>query len=474
MKIFLLECLANMIKIFLVYKILSYFGIILGIPLTYIIFTTYHFLMKKLLNLEYLSFDKSLIGYCSRDQYNINLIMVFKGNFNPDEIKKAIEERLINQIPKLHSRVVYKFFNYYWKEFPPNEAIKQIFFTSLKSKDEIENYLEKHLNFRINTLETFPFEIRIIEFNEKTDSISGAIHFKFDHILSDGLGLLSLCFCLCDDYSPEIYPKILRVKYTYSFIREILDTILFPLFSLYALFIVLTSSNERTEYKPMYNYHHYGISRFQMSKWYPLNSMKKLRAKYSVSFNTCVVGILLKAHKELLENIHFLNVIIPCGHTTLPLTVKDVKLKNLAQGFMMCLPCIDNFNELTKLHKIINTHIFNTTITSIPIIAFRMMSEFLPAKILNFIGNNIIFKSDILISNIPGPESKLKVCGCEMIDCYPVVSPGRMKAFFTISSFNGYFRYIAAFDKSVKYNLKDLMFVINKIMNDINDINILE
>ena len=474
MKIFLLECLANMIKIFLVYKILSYFGIILGIPLTYIIFTTYHFLIKKLLNLEYLSFDKSLIGYCSRDQYNINLIMVFKGNFNPDEIKKEIEERLINQIPKLHSRVVYKFFNYYWKEFPPNEAIKQIFFTSLKSKDEIENYLEKHLNFRINTLETFPFEIRIIEFNEKTDSISGAIHFKFDHILSDGLGLLSLCFCLCDDYSPEIYPKILRVKYTYSFIREILDTILFPLFSLYALFIVLTSSNERTEYKPMYNYHHYGISRFQMSKWYPLNSIKKLRAKYSVSFNTCVVGILLKAHKELLENIHFLNVIIPCGHTTLPLTVKDVKLKNLAQGFMMCLPCIDNFNELTKLHKIINTHIFNTTITSIPIFAFRMMSEFLPAKILNFIGNNIIFKSDILISNIPGPESKLKVCGCEMIDCYPVVSPGRMKAFFTISSFNGYFRYIAAFDKSVKYNLKDLMFVINKIMNDINDINILE
>ena len=286
--------------------------------------------------------------------------------------------------------------------------------------------------------------------------------------------MLSLCFCLCDDYSPEIYPKILRVKYTYSFIREILDTILFPLFSLYALFIVLTSSNERTEYKPMYNYHHYGISRFQMSKWYPLNSMKKLRTKYSVSFNTCVVGILLKAHKELLENIHFLNVIIPCGHTTLPLTVKDVKLKNLAQGFMMCLPCIDNFNELTKLHKIINTHIFNTTITSIPIFAFRMMSEFLPAKILNFIGNNIIFKSDILISNIPGPESKLKVCGCEMIDCYPVVSPGRMKAFFTISSFNGYFRYIAAFDKSVKYNLKDFMVIINKIMNEVNDIKILE
>jgi hypothetical protein len=103
-----------------------------------------------------------------------------------------------------------------------------------------------------------------------------------------------------------------------------------------------------------------------------------------------------------------------------------------------------------------------------------MLSEFLPVKILNFIGNNIIFKADILISNIPGPESRLKVCGCEMVDCYPVVSPGRMKAFFTISSFNGYFRYIAAFDKSVKYDLNDFMNEINEIMNEINSIEIVD
>ena len=50
--------------------------------------------------MEYLSFDKSLIGYCSRDQYNINLVMFFNGNFQSDLIKKAIEERLIYQIPK--------------------------------------------------------------------------------------------------------------------------------------------------------------------------------------------------------------------------------------------------------------------------------------------------------------------------------------------------------------------------------------
>ncbi len=468
MKIFIIECLANISKIYFFFKIFSYIGIIYGIPFLYIIFSLYRLFMKKVFGLEYLSFDKSLIGYCSRDQYNINLVMFFNGNFQSDLVKKAIEERLIYQIPKLHSRVIYTFFNYYWKEFPKNEAKKQIYFVQLNSKEDVEKYIEKHLNYRINTLKSFPFEIRIIEFKEKKDA-AGAIHFKFDHILSDGLGLLSLCFCLCDNYSPEIYPKILKVKYTYSFFREMIDLILFPILSFYALYIVITSSNEKTEYKPMYNYHHYGIARYKMSKWYSLDLMRKLRNKYKVSFNTCVVGILLKSQKDLLQNVNSLNIIIPCGHTTLPSSVKDVKLKNLAQGFMMCLPCINDFKALPNIQKIINSHIFNTSLTSIPILIFKMLSEFLPAKILNIIGNNIIFKVDMLISNVPGPESKLTICGCEMTDFYPIVSPGRMKAFITISSFNKRFRYVVSFDKSVKYSLDDLMGEINKIMNNVND-----
>ncbi len=468
MKIFIIECLANITKIYFFFKIFSYIGIIYGIPFLYIIFSLYRLFMKKVFGLEYLSFDKSLIGYCSRDQYNINLVMFFNGNFQSDLVKKAIEERLIYQIPKLHSRVIYTFFNYYWKEFPKNEAKKQIYFVQLNSKEDVEKYIEKHLNYRINTLKSFPFEIRIIEFKEKKDA-AGAIHFKFDHILSDGLGLLSLCFCLCDNYSPEIYPKILKVKYTYSFFREMIDLILFPILSFYALYIVITSSNEKTEYKPMYNYHHYGIARYKMSKWYSLDLMRKLRNKYKVSFNTCVVGILLKSQKDLLQNVNSLNIIIPCGHTTLPSSVKDVKLKNLAQGFMMCLPCINDFKALPNIQKIINSHIFNTSLTSIPILIFKMLSEFLPAKILNIIGNNIIFKVDMLISNVPGPESKLTICGCEMTDFYPIVSPGRMKAFITISSFNKRFRYVVSFDKSVKYSLDDLMGEINKIMNNVND-----
>ncbi len=468
MKIFIIECLANITKIYFFFKIFSYIGIIYGIPFLYIIFSLYRLFMKKVFGLEYLSLDKSLIGYCSRDQYNINLVMFFNGNFQSDLVKKAIEERLIYQIPKLHSRVIYTFFNYYWKEFPKNEAKKQIYFVQLNSKEDVEKYIEKHLNYRINTLKSFPFEIRIIEFKEKKDA-AGAIHFKFDHILSDGLGLLSLCFCLCDNYSPEIYPKILKVKYTYSFFREMIDLILFPILSFYALYIVITSSNEKTEYKPMYNYHHYGIARYKMSKWYSLDLMRKLRNKYKVSFNTCVVGILLKSQKDLLQNVNSLNIIIPCGHTTLPSSVKDVKLKNLAQGFMMCLPCINDFKALPNIQKIINSHIFNTSLTSIPILIFKMLSEFLPAKILNIIGNNIIFKVDMLISNVPGPESKLTICGCEMTDFYPIVSPGRMKAFITISSFNKRFRYVVSFDKSVKYSLDDLMGEINKIMNNVND-----
>ncbi len=40
---------------------------------------------------------------------------------------------------------------------------------------------------------------------------------------------------------------------------------------------------------------------------------------------------------------------------------------------MMCLPYINNFNQLPKLIKIINTHIFNITLISILLFTFKMI-----------------------------------------------------------------------------------------------------
>jgi len=204
-----------------------------------------------------------------------------------------------------------------------------------------------------------------------------------------------------------------------------------------------------------------------MTKWYDISIIKKLRQKYNVSFNSSAIGIFLKSEYKLLKNVKGLNIVIPCGYTPLPENIEQVQLKNLAHGFMLHLPLINNYNNnnnLYNIHKTIKNHLFNTSVTFMPIFLFRIISEIFPLFILNFIGNNILLKTDMLISNVPGPEMKCNVCGCELTDIYPVVSSGRLKCFVTITSFNKMFRYVISFDKSVSYDLDEL---INEIENNI-------
>jgi len=228
MKFFLItETIFQIIKIFFIYILIKTYGFLYGISLTYFILSTYHLLMGYLFKLEYLSFDKSLLGFCNRDQYNINLILCFNGNFNQENIKNAIINRLIKKIQKMRCKVVYKFFNYYWQEFSLEECEKNILFSELKCKDDLNEYLSNEINKRIDTLNDFPYLINIIKFTENNleDNCTGVIHFKFDHVLTDGLGVLTLLLFLSDDVKLEIFPRMLRTKFSYSFLMELKDTI---------------------------------------------------------------------------------------------------------------------------------------------------------------------------------------------------------------------------------------------------------
>lgn len=467
-KIFLFEFCIQCIKISLCLFILNKIGVLYGIFSIYLTLVTYHYFMWKLLGLTYLSFDKSLIGFSSRDQYSINLCVCFDDsqNFNQNLFKDRIINQLINKIPKLHSKIVYKFLNFYWQVVHPSEAYKKIKFIDLKDKLDLEKFLKSSVNVRLETFNKIPYEIYIIKY---TSTKGGALYLKFDHIMSDGLGFLSLLCLLADDFNLDVFPKILHIKHSYNFLVELKDTLLFPLGILFAVYTIISTSNDKTDYKIMYHPKHFGETKYAISNWFDVSQMKKLRQKYKVSFNDCAVGVFLKSQKILLPKTTALNIVIPCGYTKLPTKPEEIELKLLAQGFMMKLPLISDFSLLNKVHKIISFNIFHTTITSIPLFLFRLFSEFLPVTIVNQIGNYIIFKTDLLISNVPGPDREVSVCGYRMTDFYPIVSAGRMKAFVTVASYNKKFRYIISFDKSVSYDPKETVGTIENIMNDISN-----
>ena len=471
-KVFYFEILSQLIKVYLICIVIGNFGFFLGISFIYIFLSLYRYLVYKFLGLEYVSFDKSLMGFRSRDQYTINMISCFDRNessplsFEPEKIKKAIISRLITQIPKLRSKIVYTLFNFYWKEFPIEEALSKIKLMTLPNKTYLEQYINSQVSKRIETYNNIPYEFNIIKYE---DNSGGAVQMKFDHVVSDGLGFLSMVCFLADDFTPAFFPKILNIKYTYNFLTEIKDTVLFPIHIFLAIYVILFSSWEKTDFKIMYNFPHLGDSKLGISKWYDISEIKKLRTKYSVSFNDSVVGVLMLALPHSMDDkVSGLNVVIPCGYTKAPSKASDICLKNLAQGFLMYIPFIKSFKELPKLRKII-MRIFSTSVTSIPLILFKLVGEIFPLCVLNLISNYLIFKVDMLVSNCPGPDVKCKLCGWEMTDFYPVVSSGRMKGFVTIGSYNRKFRFVIAYDKSVKYDPKETVNQIDKIMQNIID-----
>ena len=119
--VIIFEIIVNIIKLFCMVKIIFNYGLFFGSSIIFFILTFYYFIIEYLFNIEYLSFDKTLIGFSNRDQYTINLVLCLNGDFNEENIKSRIINNMIKKIPKLQSKIVYIYFNYYWKKFPIND-----------------------------------------------------------------------------------------------------------------------------------------------------------------------------------------------------------------------------------------------------------------------------------------------------------------------------------------------------------------
>ena len=133
-------------------KIIFNFGLFFGSSLIFFILTFYYFTIEYLFKIEYLSFDKSLLGFSNRDQYTINLVLCLNGEFNEENIKARIINNMIKKIPKLQSKIVYIFFNYYWKKFPISDKMleKTIQIIELNSKLNLNEFLHNEVNKRLD------------------------------------------------------------------------------------------------------------------------------------------------------------------------------------------------------------------------------------------------------------------------------------------------------------------------------------
>jgi len=124
--------------------------------------------------------------------------------------------------------------SYYWKEIDFKESVKRIKIcdTEFKDKEDMLKFTQEQANIQLHLLEELPYEIHILKC--KDERYGGAVLFKFDHSMTDGLGLMTFAMALGDNYDLKILPDLIKNKNNKSFLNKLainfIDFLKFPYF----------------------------------------------------------------------------------------------------------------------------------------------------------------------------------------------------------------------------------------------------
>jgi len=114
-------------------------GILISIFAIFFLDYSYYIIIKIIFGLTPLTgYDKIFITTKQINRVTILWSLEFS-NFNTEKMENFIKEKFIKLIEKFRSKLIYKFGEYFWKEYPYNEeAFKQnIIIKEKLSKDEI-------------------------------------------------------------------------------------------------------------------------------------------------------------------------------------------------------------------------------------------------------------------------------------------------------------------------------------------------
>lgn len=470
---FLSESFICLFKFFLTFELFFHYGLIKGLIIVYILFNAYRVLISKLFDVKHAGLDAPFITNNKNEKYNVVLSMTFE-YFEPEKMKKLIIERGIMKLSRLRSIIVYKLFSYYWKEIRNREKLNKMIeeafvYKEIKNEGELPGLVQEEVveNLEILSDEKFPYEFHLIKFKENS---KGAVILKTDHVMSDGLGFVSFLCALADNYSPEMFPQVMRGKRKNIWV-DILTILLFPI-NLFKLSLrILFNRPEKSPFKRIYETKHnlhQGRTKIAISNLYPIKKVENIKKSLKMSFNDITVSVVLFALKKKFPQLKNMNFILPTGLTHVPSSLEEVELLNQSGGTFLELPLIEDFErDIKTVSKTLYSNIKNVSFILTANLIHKLILEYLPHKLLCLANNSSLKKVDMILSNVPGPTTPLIYAGSKVIDMLPIISTGRAKVFLPIYSYNKQFRFFVNYDESVGIDPNELINTIDEILNDL-------
>ena len=474
-------------KIILFYRIIKWQGFLFGFPFFILLFSCYRIIISKIFKLIPLT-PLDICFYSNNNSNRFNIISILEiNNFNYEIIKNTFINKSIKNIKKLRLKLIYKFYNYYWKEFDIENIIKNVFIYKEIPHNNFNTYINQEINSFIDVNKHFPYEIHCIKFTNPNNNNKGAILFKFDHLMSDGLSMISLICSLDRNYSLDLFPSLMKSSQPLSTFKNLLIWISFPFLGPYSLYLLFFTHCNLTPFREKINNNINNNFSLSFGKFHLLQKFNEKRKKINVSFNQAFMSIIsnsvykicIDVYKDNANKCNGIKCMMPIGRKKIQTNYKKIILNNTTNFIFTKLNLITNINNISEIQQNsitlkneINNYLLNNTYLNWA----KVLGRFISFRIINFFANLYCRNVDLVVSNVPGPVKKIFIGNddtyCEIDKIYACCSPGREIPFIIVMSYNNEF--VTSVTISKKYNVdekKFIMFIDEGIEEFINNEN---
>lgn len=506
------EILLCVIKMSYLYLLTNKFNYIAGLIIFYVSMKTYLKLLAMFLKSYRLTqSDKIFLG--NKQSEVLNLVGIWDiENFNETKIKSKFKE-VIENIPKLNSKLIYFMGNYYWKPLKLDDTrLNRIIKTAITAKDydEAIKIAQKEINIPLDITES-PFECILIKYTDQQKKVSsnnmelnskelsnGCVIFKMDHSLSDGLGIVTLLMCMSDNFSLDLFPPKFKalmfsenngdktnnsikieIKHYFNRFKATLAFNLINLFNLISIGIYYIIKNAISNSKNVMlkkDVLSTGKSNLGKPIEFELDQLKKLAKHLKCTLNDLLITLIsnsvdkyseiyCKEERSLKES---LSIFVPIGNTSIATSLKKVNknLKNNAAGVNTYISVVKDINNgVNTIKSQIKSIITKKFIADTAVIIVSILFSFFPFNFIKAIGFKAAKKIDMCVSNIPGPVKKLEINGCKIKRMLPMSSTGPNKSFIILFSYNGKITLSTNFDVSQNINADDFNVIFKNIVD---------
>ena len=441
--------------------LLNYFNIFISPFLLFLTIYIYHKIIYYLYGLKALSgFDKVFLTTTPVGRYQITSLSQYHKNFDVEKLGKFLKEKLVIPFARYHSRLVKKNFEYFWYEDPDlDKACNQIVKLSprLKNFEEALNFIGKEINIHIDIFNDFPYELNMVPYGED----SGICLFKYDHLLVDGLGIISSLCVAADNFSENTYPKIIKMMKEPNMLQTLYLYLSAPFFGLLTFIQFAFHGNRKCPFKankkPLSE-----DTIFVLSKNYNLKDFENYRKQKKVSFNDIMLCSFSVAMKNTLKKYddykNYKNLIIdlPVGRKKPENKIEKMKINNEASGIIVDMPLVDSVDDIDIIKKSVRRNFRPEKIFAVGLCA-DVLGNIFSWHIISSWAKLFTKRFDYMFTNVPGPAEKLYYNGIEVSDMYVFPCAGGGLPYVAVLSYDNKFKIALNSNKNADCDIKELL-----------------